>query len=76
MAVKVRCDDEVLVHIDSVVTDHLTACGMDGNDESPLADQENLGDTKEKVNCSQCIQMWKHFRAIKPSKIDKNCMLE
>lgn len=74
MAIKIRCGDEILVHIDGVVTDHLTACGLDGGDDNRMVDQENLGGTNEKVNCPSCIQMWKRFRSVKPSEIDKGLM--
>jgi hypothetical protein len=36
-------------------------------------DQENLGATNEKVNCTECIKIWKHFRKVKPSQVvEKN----
>lgn len=71
MKVKVRCGNSVEVHIVGVISDYLTLCGLDGHDDSHYVDQENLGSTSEKVNCPQCIIIWKQVRKIKPSQISE-----
>lgn len=71
MNVKVRVGDTVEVHIVGVISDYLTACCLDGNDDDRSVDQENLGTTNEKVNCTECIKIWKHFRKVKPSQISE-----
>ena len=68
MNIKVRCDDDISVHVMGSVTDHLTECGIDGFDG--YLGQENLGLTTDKIDCPQCIQMWRNFRKIKPSEIE------
>lgn len=76
MNVKVKCGDTVQVHIVGVISDYLTACGLDGNDNSWYVEQENLGSTNEKVNCAQCIKLWSHFRKVKPSRIDTSSLAD
>lgn len=65
MAIKVKhTETKDSVHMEGD-GNYATACGLDGDD--PKTDQAGASQTKEKINCLTCLQLWETAHGYKKS---------
>ncbi len=68
--VAIRLDGVRLIHAESHNSVYATFCGLDGDDPAvgqSAADPPKRG---EKINCPDCIALWKHARTFKAVDFD------